>query len=62
MTPQNVQAAVQDIVQSLEDTHPDALERIRRTQSLGPMAEAVLKAALEEACRLYNSTVSAALL
>lgn len=54
----NVQASVEAVVQSLKQTHPDALERIKRTHSLGPMAEAVLKAALEETCKLHNNSVS----
>lgn len=57
-TSENVQASVEAVVESLKQTHPDALERIKRTHSLGPMAEAVLKAALEEICKLHNSSVS----
>ena len=57
-TRDDVQASVEATVQSLKQTHPDALARIKRTHSLGPMAEAVLKAALEETSRLHTPSVS----
>lgn len=57
-TPANVQASLETIVESLKQTNPDALERIKRTHSLGPMAEAVLKAALEETCKRRSEAVS----
>ncbi|KAA6423081.1 MAG: F0F1 ATP synthase subunit alpha [Trebouxia sp. A1-2] len=45
-SPETIQEAIAEAVMHIRQDHPDALERIRRTQCLGPMAEAVLKAAL----------------
>lgn len=58
-SPDTVQQAIMKIVSTLRHRYPDALERIRRTQCLGPMAEAVLKAALVDICSLQpQSAVS----
>lgn len=58
-SPDTVQEAVTKVVRAIRQGYPDALERIRRTQCLGPMAEAVLKAALIDVCNLQpQSAVS----
>ena len=49
-SPETIQEAINQAVMHIRQDHPDALERIRRTQCLGPMAEAVLKAALVDVC------------
>lgn len=57
-SPDTVQQAVADIVQQLRQEHPDALERIRRSQCLGPMAETVLKAALTDVCAQASKIIA----
>lgn len=49
-SPETIQQAIAEAVMHIRQDHSDALERIRRTQCLGPMAEAVLKAALVDVC------------
>lgn len=57
-SPETVQQAVTEAVMQIKQKYPDALERIRRTQCLGPMAEAVLKAALVDVCGLQTQSVT----
>lgn len=59
--PDTVQQAVTKAVTTIRQGYPDALERIRRTQCLGPMAEAVLKAALVDVCSLQPQSVISSL-
>ena len=60
-SPDTVQQAVTEAVITIRQAYPDALERIRRTQCLGPMAEAVLKAALADVCNLQPHSVISSL-
>ena len=57
-SPDTVQQAISRVVTTIREDYPDALERIRRTQCLGPMAEAVLKAALVDVCSPQPQSVA----
>jgi len=57
-SPQTIQQAIAEAVLQIRQNHPDALERVRRTQCLGPMAEAVLKAALVDVCGAQTQPVT----
>ena len=60
-SPDTVQQAVTQAVTAIRQSYPDALERIRRTKCLGPMAEAVLKDTLDDVCSLQPQSVVSSL-
>lgn len=60
-SPETIQQAIAEAVMHIRQDHSDALERIRRTQCLGPMAEAVLKAALMDVCWSQSQTIVSSL-
>ncbi|DBA79149.1 TPA: hypothetical protein ACH3X1_008983 [Trebouxia sp. C0004] len=60
-SPETIQEAIAKAIMHIRQEHSDALERIRRTQCLGPMAEAVLKAALVDVCGSQTQPIVASL-